>query len=105
QFCQPVLEAASGDEGDLRLADTRHPDGQHQDFSSPSKTTNPTPPAQRWMTTIKVSRGAWAPEMRGRIRLSATREAFHVQTDLDVFESGTRVFCRSRPHRIRRDFL
>lgn len=55
--------------------------------------------------TIKFSRGAWAPEIHGRLRLSATADEFHVQTDLDVYESGTRVFCRLWSHRIPREFL
>ena len=55
--------------------------------------------------TIQLSRGAWTPKIHGRLRLSATQDAFHLRTDLDVYEAGERVFCRSWSHRIRRDFL
>ena len=33
----------------------------------------------------------------------ATRDAFLVNTDLDVFDGGERVFCRSWSDRIARD--
>jgi putative CocE/NonD family hydrolase len=54
---------------------------------------------------IKFSRGTWTPEIRARLRLSATEDSFQLRTDVDVYESGERVFCRSWSDKIPRDFL
>jgi hypothetical protein len=100
-----VTVTVQRDEGALRLEETGILMDSFKIFRHSVQDDAPLTAVTEVDDTIKFSRGAWAPEIRGRLRLSATEEAFHVQTDLDVFESGTRVFCRSWSHRIPRDFL
>jgi putative CocE/NonD family hydrolase len=55
--------------------------------------------------TIKMERGDWRPEVRARCVWRGMREAFLVDTDLDVFDGETRIFCRSWADRIERDLV
>jgi hypothetical protein len=93
------------DEGASRIEETGITTDSMKIFRHSVQDDTPTTAVTEIDDTIKFSRGAWAPEIHGRLRLSATEDAFVVKTDLDVFESGQRVFCRSWSHRIPRDFL
>jgi predicted acyl esterase len=55
--------------------------------------------------TLKLEREDWSPEIRSRCVLSATRDAFQVKTDLDVFNGNERVHCRSWSDTIARDLV
>ena len=46
----------------------------------------------------EVGRGEWSVEVNARTHLSSDHEAFYLRADLDVYENGTRVFCRSWDH-------
>ena len=93
------------DEGSTRIEETGIATDSIKIFRHSIQDDAPLSAVTELDDTIKFSRGPWTPEIHGRIRLGATEEAFHVQTDIDVYESGTRVFCRSWTHRIPRDFL
>jgi hypothetical protein len=55
--------------------------------------------------TIKMERDDWRPEVRARCVWRGTRDAFLVDTDLDVFDGETRIFCRTWADRIARDLV
>jgi predicted acyl esterase len=93
------------DEGATRIEETDITTDSVKIFRHTVQDDSPDSAVTEIDDTIKFSRGAWAPEIHGRIRLSATGDEFLILTDLDVYESGQRVFCRSWSHRIRRDFL
>ncbi|TIL84470.1 MAG: CocE/NonD family hydrolase [Mesorhizobium sp.] len=50
-------------------------------------------------------RGAWQTAVEGRAVMTATKETFRVQFDLDAFESGERIFCKSWSETILRDLV
>ena len=93
------------DEGAARLEETGITMDSVKIFRHSVQDESPLTAVTEVEDAIKFSRGAWAPEIRGRIRLSATQDEFLVRTDLDVYDSGERVFCRSWAHRIPRDAL
>ena len=106
-------DAASGvvtvtivrDEGAVRLEETGVMMDSVKIFRHSIQDDAPLSAVTEVDDTIQLSREGWTPKIHGRLRLSATEEAFHLLTDLDIYESGERVFCRSWSHRIRRDFL
>jgi hypothetical protein len=51
-----------------------------------------------------VGRDDWQVRIEARTRLTAGAECFHLQADLDVYENGERIFCRSWPSQISRSF-
>ena len=52
-----------------------------------------------------LSRGDWQPRIRSRGVLTADRDAFTLQTDLDVHDGDRRIFARSWTERIARDLI
>ncbi len=100
-----VLVTMVRDEGAMRLEETGVVTDCISIYRHSIQDDDPLTAVTEVDDTIKFSRGAWAPEIRGRMRLSATEEAFHFRTDLDVYESGERIYCRTWSHRIPRDFL
>ncbi len=50
-----------------------------------------------------LSRGTWRPRIHSRGVLTADRDAFTLQTDLDVHDGERRIFARSWTERIARD--
>ncbi len=55
--------------------------------------------------TIKLERDGWRSEVRSRCVWTATRDAFLVRTDLDVFDGEERMHCRSWSSQIARDLV
>ncbi len=59
--------------------------------------------------TVAVShafhRADWDARLDTRIVMSCDQENFYLQSDIDAFADGTRIFSRSRPYRIPRDHL
>ena len=51
----------------------------------------------------QMSRRGWSVAIESRARLSADREHFRLQAELDAYEDGARVFSRSWDRKIRRD--
>jgi uncharacterized protein len=52
-----------------------------------------------------LERGPWQIRTKTRTVLTSDREHFHVQGDLDAYESNERVFCRTWRHAIPRDLV
>jgi hypothetical protein len=52
-----------------------------------------------------LRRGDWAVRTETRTVLTSSPEAFHVSADLDAYESGERVFCRTWNVSLPRDFV
>jgi uncharacterized protein len=52
-----------------------------------------------------VERDNWRAAVSGTTKLSATPDSFILQVDLDAFEDGDRVFCKSWHHKIPRDLV
>lgn len=106
-------EAASGavtvtivrDEGAVRLDETGIVTDSTKVFRHSVHDGDPLTASTDVHGVIRFSRGSWRPEIRGRARLTATKEAFRLQTDLDVLESGDRIYSRSWSHVMPRDFL
>jgi putative CocE/NonD family hydrolase len=106
-------EAASGavtvtivrDEGAVRLDETGILTDSTKVFRHSIQDGDPLTASTDVHAVIRFSRGSWRPEIRGRARLTATKDEFRLQTDLDVLESGDRVYGRSWWHAIPRDFL
>ncbi|PWE18940.1 peptidase S15 [Marinicauda salina] len=56
-------------------------------------------------STRELVRGGWRVRTDTRTVLTSTETEFRVRADLDAYEGGTRVFCRSWDRRIPRDFV
>jgi predicted acyl esterase len=55
--------------------------------------------------TIRLERDGWRSEVQARCAWHCTREAFLLDTDLDVFDRERRIFCRSWSNVIPRDLV
>jgi len=55
--------------------------------------------------TIRLERDGWRSEVQARCLWRCTREAFLLDTDLDVFDRERRTFCRSWSNAIPRDLV
>jgi putative CocE/NonD family hydrolase len=100
-----VLVTVVRDEGKIRLEETGVVTDVISTYRYSIQDDDPLTAVTEVDDTINFSRGTWTPEIHGRLRLSAGEDSFHLVTDLDVYESGERVFCRTWSHKIRRDFL
>ncbi|MGH6928291.1 MAG: CocE/NonD family hydrolase C-terminal non-catalytic domain-containing protein, partial [Dongiaceae bacterium] len=49
--------------------------------------------------------GDWDARLDTRIVMTGDKENFHLQSDVDAYADGTRIFSRSRPYKIPRDHL
>jgi uncharacterized protein len=93
------------DEGAVRLDETRILTDSVKVFRHSVKDGDPLTASTEVEGVIKFSRGSWAPEIRAVARLTTTKDAFRLHTDLDVLDGGERIFCRTWSHTIPRDFL
>lgn len=57
----------------------------------------------KWVRTL--ARDDWDIRTETRTALTSDAESFHLQADIDAFESGQRVFCRTWNRTIPRDFV
>jgi hypothetical protein len=59
--------------------------------------------------TLAVShafrRDDWDARLETRIVMTCDKENFYLQSDIDAYADGTRIFSRSRPYKIARDHL
>jgi hypothetical protein len=56
-------------------------------------------------TSHSFRRADWDARLDTRIVMTCDRENFILQSDIDAYAEGTRIFSRSRPYRIPRDHL
>jgi uncharacterized protein len=52
-----------------------------------------------------LRRGDWDVETITRTVLRSDRDTFYINADIDAYEGGNRIFCRTWDHRIPRDFV
>ena len=57
----------------------------------------------RWWSRRK--RGDWEVSVKARMKVSASRHAFRIESDLEAFEGERRVFSRTWNHEVPRDHL
>jgi len=55
--------------------------------------------------SMTIGRGDWRIAIETRTTLTATADAFHIQSDIDAHEGGARVFCRTWQARVPRDLV
>jgi hypothetical protein len=62
-------------------------------------------PRGETQATRGLARGDWRILTRTRTKLTCDETKFHISADLDAYESGERVFCRTWDVSIPRDFI
>ena len=59
----------------------------------------------RWRWWSRRRRGDWQVEVRAKMAVSLSRQAFHIASDLEAFEGENCIFARSWNHDVPRDHL
>jgi hypothetical protein len=56
-------------------------------------------------TSHSFRRGDWNAKLDTKIVMTCDKENFYVQSDIDAYADGTRIFSRCRQHKIARDHM
>jgi hypothetical protein len=56
-------------------------------------------------TSHSFRRGDWNARLDTKIVMTCDKDHFHLQSDIDAYADGARIFSRCRQHKIPRDHL